>query len=101
ATHATTATIALAWSPKWHASVDGRSVPLEPSADQLLTLALPAGTHRLALDFRPDAWDRLGVAVSALTLALCGAWAVRRRHQAPLVLAAEGAAIATPSAART
>ena len=78
---ATTATIALAWSPKWHARVDGKRVRLSPSVDQLVTLPLPAGTHVVALDFRPDAWDRLGLAVSVLTLALVALWAVRRRAQ--------------------
>jgi hypothetical protein len=64
ATASTSATVAVGWSPKWHARLDGRPVALERSADGLLSLDLPAGEHTLALRFRPDGWDRLGQALS-------------------------------------
>lgn len=90
----TVATAAIAWSPKWHATVDGR--PLRPgrSRDGLLTVPLPAGSSRVALRFRSDGWDHAGVAGTLLTLAALGAWAVwrrRPRRQAQVPTPAEGA----------
>jgi hypothetical protein len=70
----TTAHLAVAWSSKWHAAVDGRAVTLHRSpstdapADNVLTLTLPAGAHTLRLDYRSDGWDHLGIAVSLATL---------------------------------
>ena len=75
------ATVALAWSPKWHAHLNGRPHTLTHSSDGLVTLQLPAGTHRLRLDYRPDPWDALGPAITVLTLA-GGAWWLRR-HSRP------------------
>ncbi|MGH7572617.1 MAG: hypothetical protein ACREMK_12350, partial [Gemmatimonadota bacterium] len=65
---ATRANVAVAWSPKWHARLNDVSVSLRRAADGLLELDLPPGTSRLTLEFRPDFWDRLGMAVSILTL---------------------------------
>ncbi len=75
------ATVALAWSPKWHAHLNGRPHTLTHSSDGLVTLQLPAGTHRLRLDYRPDPWDALGPAITVLTL-VGGAWWLRR-HSRP------------------
>jgi len=69
--------VAVAWSPKWHGRLDGRSLRLRPSEDGLIEADLPPGEHQLRLDYRPDGWDRLGIALTALTL-LLGA-ACRRR----------------------
>jgi hypothetical protein len=74
------ATAAVAWSPKWHATVDGRAVRLGRSRDGLLSLPLPAGSSRVVLRFRSDGWDRVGVAGTLLTLAALAAWAARRRR---------------------
>jgi hypothetical protein len=71
---------AVAWSPKWHATVDGRAVPLGRSREGLLTLPLPAGSSDVVLRFRSDGWDRAGIACSLLTLAALVAWAARRRR---------------------
>jgi 6-pyruvoyl-tetrahydropterin synthase related domain len=65
----TTATVATGWSPKWHATLDGRVVPFTRSADGLVALSLPAGASTVRLEFRPDRWDHLGAAVTLLTLA--------------------------------
>lgn len=73
----TTATVAVGWSPKWHARLDGRPVPLERSDDALLSLALPAGEHYLALDYRSDGWDRLGLVVSVITAVGLVGWLSR------------------------
>ena len=82
--HPTTATLALAWSPKWHATIDGRTIPVERTPDGLITLTLPRGRLTLDLTYEPDGWDRVGVALSFLTLAAMAAWtfiAVRKRRR--------------------
>ncbi|MGH8975194.1 MAG: hypothetical protein ACRD0C_18570, partial [Acidimicrobiia bacterium] len=79
ATARSTVTIALAWSPKWHALLNDDPVPLTSTSDGLATLEIPPGTHDLRLDYRPDLWDHLGLAITALTL-LTGALTLRRRR---------------------
>jgi hypothetical protein len=84
ASAATPATVAVAWSPKWHGRVDGRPVELRHTADGLIAVRLPAGRSTLELDYGPDGWDRLGVGISALTLVLLAAFGVhgaRRRRR--------------------
>ena len=87
----TTATIAVQWSPKWHATVDGRSVPLARTHDALIDVALPAGEHTVRLAYRPDVVDRLGAAVSVLTVLVVIGLRARRRL-APRVDRARAAA---------
>jgi hypothetical protein len=70
----TGATIAIAWSPKWHLTLNGHALPSEKSPDGLITLALPSGTSRITLDYRRDAWDRLGLTLTALSVGLMLAW---------------------------
>jgi 6-pyruvoyl-tetrahydropterin synthase related domain len=77
----TAATVATGWSPKWHATVNGKAVPLGRSSDGLLALDLPAGPSTIALSFRPDRWDHLGAAVTLLTLAALALLARRRWPQ--------------------
>ena len=79
-------TLALAWSPKWHARLNGAPVRLEPSRDSLVRLAVPSGRSELRLDYRGDAWDRLGVASTLATVAAGGLSIVgtgRRRRRWP------------------
>jgi hypothetical protein len=57
-------------------------VRLGRSREGLLTLPLPAGSSRVALQFRSDGWDRLGVVCTLLTLAALAAWAASRRRPA-------------------
>ena len=59
--------VAVAWSPKWHARLDGHPTALGRTDDGLIQAALPAGDHELRLTYRPDRWDRLGGALTALT----------------------------------
>jgi hypothetical protein len=73
----TPATVAVAWSPKWHGRVDGRPVELGRTADGLIEVRLPAGRSTLELDYGTDGWDRLGVVISALALLLLAALVVR------------------------
>jgi hypothetical protein len=84
ASAATPATLAVAWSPKWHGRVNGRPVELGHTADGLISVRLPAGRSTLELNYGPDGWDRLGVGISALTLVLLavfGVYTLRRRRQ--------------------
>ncbi len=79
------AAVAVAWSPKWHATIDGRPADLIRGKDSLLEFNMPSGTHRLELRFRRDIWDHLGLAISVLT-ALGGAvwlilWSRSRRER--------------------
>jgi hypothetical protein len=77
------AQVAVSWSPKWHATIDGHTVPLVKGADGLATLNLPPGDHRIVLRFRQDVWDRFGQLVTLATIGLSGAWLWRRRRSAP------------------
>jgi hypothetical protein len=86
ASRATPATVAVAWSPKWRGSVDGRAVRLDHTSDGLIAVRLPAGTSTLELTYGPDGWDHAGVAISALTVGLLVAiaardWRRRRKRQ--------------------
>jgi hypothetical protein len=74
------AQVAVSWSPKWHATIDGRSVALDKGADGMATLNVPSGDHRIVLRFRQDVWDRLGQLISVATIGLGGAWLWRRRR---------------------
>jgi hypothetical protein len=79
-----TATLALAWSPKWHGRLGGHALRLGRTEDGLVRVRLPAGASRLALDYRADGWDRLGALLSLLTLGtLAGGAALSRldRHR--------------------
>jgi hypothetical protein len=80
---ATQASLAIAWSPKWHASLDGNAVPLSESPEGLLEVALPAGRHRLEVRFQRDLADYVGLAISLATLLglvayVVGRWGGRR-----------------------
>lgn len=85
----TRANVAVAWSPKWHARLDGEAVSLRKADDGLLELDLPPGTNRLTLEFHPDLWDRLGLAVSVVTL-IGMIWLTARRRPRPTVPGARG-----------
>ena len=85
ASAATPATVAVAWSPKWHGRIDGRPVHLDHTSDGLIALRFPAGTSTLELTYGPDGWDHAGIAISALTLLLLAALGgneLRRRRRA-------------------
>lgn len=85
ATRAVRARVAVAWSPKWHATVDGRAVRLVQTDGGLMNVRLPAGASTLELSYEPDVWDRIGVVISALALvvlAILGVlwWRARTRR---------------------
>ncbi|HVM15219.1 MAG TPA: glycosyltransferase, partial [Egibacteraceae bacterium] len=81
---ATRATVAISWSPKWRAAIDGRARALQPTADGMLSLELPAGRHTLALEFGPDGWDWAGrlLTLAGLLAAAALLW-TRGRPPAP------------------
>ena len=78
-------TLALGWSPKWQAHLNGTPVRLRPSRDSLVELTVPAGRSALRLDYRSDAWDRLGAACTLATVAAGGLAIARssRRRRRP------------------
>lgn len=86
ATAATSATAAIAWSPKWHATVDGRPAELRRSSEGLLELDLPAGRSTVELAFRRDRADRAGAAATSLTLVALAArwWRIRQGSKSRL-----------------
>jgi hypothetical protein len=95
---ATQASLAIAWSPKWHASLDGKAVQLSESPEGLLEVAIPAGRHRLEVRFQRDLADYVGLAISLATLLglvayVVGRWGGRRAGpQRTAQGAAQGAA---------
>ena len=66
--------------PGWHASVDGRPAPIRNANLLFRGVFVPAGTHRVAFEYRPRA-ELLGLALSSLGLAVgLGYWELRRRR---------------------
>jgi hypothetical protein len=51
--------------PGWHATVDGKPVPLERYAGVMLQARVPAGRHTVELHYRPTAFDE-GLVLAAL-----------------------------------
>ena len=66
----TTATVAVAWSPKWRAAVNGRPVATGATADKLLQLPLPGGPAQVTLDYGLDDADLGGRALTGASLAV-------------------------------
>ena len=72
-----------AWYPGWRASIDGRPAPLVITNGAFRGLAVPAGRHRIHMQFNPPIlWQ--GAAISLLALALLTAALLRERQRAPL-----------------
>jgi hypothetical protein len=66
--------------PGWHATVDGREVPIERVDYLLRGVPVDAGTHRIAFTYRPTSW-RIGWIVSVLAALglLVAVWKSGRR----------------------
>ena len=80
-----TASVAIAWSPKWRVMVDGEVVPTGRTADNLLQVPLRPGEHVITLDYGSDRADLIGRTVSLISIAAAIAILVldrRRRHAA-------------------
>jgi len=63
------------WAPGWTARVDGEPAVLRPSGRHR-SVAVPAGSHRVKMAYRPPA---LGAALAASVLALAAAAVLARR----------------------
>jgi len=73
------AVVSEVWHPGWRALLDGRPVSLERTDEALLGLFVPAGDHRVEIEFRPTGW-RAGLWVSGIAIAaLAGAGLVSGR----------------------
>jgi len=77
-----TSTIAVAWSPKWHATLDGQGVRISKTGDGLMQIDIPSGLHHLQLAYRPDAADHIGLLITLVTLWFLIGRPLRRRWKA-------------------
>ncbi len=102
ATEPITLTLYLLYYPRWNATVDDRPVPLAPEPETgYAQLAVPAGTHRVALRYGRTAAEWAGLALSAVTLvsllAMVGRALWRRRQAEPIAARPEAPAAAEPA----
>jgi hypothetical protein len=65
-----TATIAVAWSPKWSVKLDNMPISLAKDPEGLLSFSLPKGSHTVTLDFCKDVWDYIGITISVLSITI-------------------------------
>jgi hypothetical protein len=77
----TPVTVPVAWSPKWRVIVNGDTVEAEPSGERLVSFSLPAGANDVELRYERDVVDWLAMVIWISTVALFGAWYVRRRSR--------------------
>ena len=75
----TDVTVAVARFDKWHATLDGREIPIDDN-EGLTLLHLAPGTGRLRLSYERDLGDLAGVVISTVTVALLIARRFRRRR---------------------
>ena len=71
------------YDPGWRGRIDGKDVKVFRTNDQFLSVAVPAGRHRLRLEYEPKEF-RQGAIVSLVGVLLCaagplGMWCVRKR----------------------
>ena len=69
--------------PGWQAEVDGEPATILRANYAFRAVAVPAGSHRVTMAFRPGSWYA-GLGITAFTVAillLLGVWAVWRRRQ--------------------
>ena len=77
--------LADAFYPGWHASVDGREVPIYPANVLFRGVPVPAGEHSVVFTFEPTGW-RLGLLAGGTALVLITAlgllawWGFRRQR---------------------
>ena len=81
----TTASVAIAWSPKWHVEVNGVEEPAQATTDKLLRITVPAGGADVRLSYGPDRIDALARLITIATIAglIGGAVVLRRRRSVP------------------
>jgi Bacterial membrane protein YfhO len=69
--------------PGWRATIDGKSVPLEPSSVYGLELRVPAGAHRVEFTYWPPLFS-LGIVIATVTFLALAAlliWRWRRSRR--------------------
>ena len=75
--------IADTWFPGWRATLDGAPLEIHRVQHLLRGVVVPAGTHRIALEYEPEGW-RAGVAVAwagwIAWLVLCAALLLTARR---------------------
>jgi hypothetical protein len=77
-----TATIAVAWSPKWHATVDGHAARIVKTSDGIMQVIVPAGRHTVRFSYGTDLADHAGVVLTLVTLGWLISIPVRRYRRA-------------------
>jgi hypothetical protein len=79
ASKSTIATLAVAWSRGWHATIDGKHIDLSQytdtfegniSRDKLLAVSLPTGKHTLELHYELGFLTKLGIFITLIALIL-------------------------------
>ena len=70
------------WYPDWHATIDGKSVPVHRADHALLGVVVPPGAREVVLHFHSRAYD-IGKAVSAFALLLSAALLLAPRLRRP------------------
>lgn len=77
----TTVGIAIAYSPRWQLTVDGRALTPQSYGDGRIKFELDAGRHEIRLDYGTDWRTVVGglVSLAALLLALSVLWRTRRQ----------------------
>jgi hypothetical protein len=88
--------VAEAWFPGWEARIDGVPAPLVEADGGFLGVPVDAGDHVITLRYRRPAAAAWGRTITAATLLLVGASAIRRRRRAP----ADAGRAPSPAAAR-
>lgn len=59
--------------PGWHATVDGRYVPIRVWAKAMMSIEVGPGAHRITLDYNPGGW-KAGLWTALVTALVLGAW---------------------------
>jgi hypothetical protein len=77
------------WFPRWTATVNGRPVPIERTADNYMTVPIPSGDVKIDLRYGVDPLDwaaralsLIGAAVAIAALGVAGRRALTRRQSA-------------------
>lgn len=89
--------ISEVWHPGWRALLDGRRLSLHKTNLALMGVCIPAGRHRLVLEYRPLFWTwGLGVSMASAGVLLTGLLLVSVRVWRKSLRDLEGASSGTP-----
>ena len=79
--------------PSWHAFVDGQPAPLLRANHAFQAVEIPAGKHTLRIEYHDTAF-KLGAAISALSVLICAALAIRKENRTSRVFSDSSIVIA-------